>query len=74
MWCAVLYEFGVLGLGLWCLTSLTTIFQLYRGGQFNFYFEFGLLSVFSLCLIIILIQYFFKISNDIILVPKVILS
>jgi len=23
-----------LGLGLWCLTTLLTIFQLYRGGQF----------------------------------------
>jgi hypothetical protein len=23
-----------LGLGLWCLTSLSTIFQLYRGDQF----------------------------------------
>ena len=23
-----------LGLGLWCLTSLSTIFRLYRGGQF----------------------------------------
>jgi hypothetical protein len=24
----------MLGLGLWCLTQLPTVFQLYRGGQF----------------------------------------
>ena len=33
-WCLISWHTGKwIGLGLWCLTPLSTIFQLYRGGQ-----------------------------------------
>jgi hypothetical protein len=36
---SIIYQYNIYTFGLWCLTSLPTIFQLDRGGQFYMWWK-----------------------------------